>query len=219
MTMNATRLVRPELLDVLGEDEPAARRSRRDLRIINRMLGTAEWFQRVLSARVGSEETVLEIGAGEGELGVRLMAKRTVRIAGLDLARRPSNWPEHAPWYQTSVFDFEHWTEHPVVMGNLVFHHFTDAQLALLGERLNRHARLIVVGEPLRSRRASRLFAMLCPLIGADPVTRHDGRVSIEAGFCGDELPGLLGLDRRVWSWRVEETFLGACRVVAERRP
>jgi hypothetical protein len=55
-------------------------------------------------------------------------------------------------------------------------------------------------------------------LIRAHQVTRHDGRVSIAAGFRHDELPRLLHLDPAVWTWRVQETLLGACRLVAKRR-
>jgi hypothetical protein len=62
------------------------------------------------------------------------------------------------------------------------------------------------------------LFSLLCILIRAHPVTRHDGRVSIAAGFRNDELPNLLRLDPAEWSWQVRESRFGACRLVAERR-
>ena len=217
--MNATRLVQPELLDSLPHDAPSACRSRRDLRMINHLLGSHDWFRRALKPRLQGGEGLLEIGSGDGALGCALMHAGFGSVAGIDLAARPPFWPERARWFQTSVFQFEDWAAHPVVIGNLVFHHFKDDELAVLGDHLNRHARLVVASEPLRTRRSARLFSALCPLIGADPVTRHDGRVSIEAGFRRDELPGLLRLDTRRWSWRVEETWLGACRLVAERRP
>lgn len=217
------RLVTPELLDSLPEDAPSAIRSRRDLRIINRLLGSASWMRRALSGRVQAGEHIVEIGAGDGSLGLSLMESRLARItpanvAGLDVAGRPLRWPEQARWFQTSVFQFPDWAGYPVVIGNLIFHHFNEAELGELGARLGRHARLIVAGEPLRTRRTARLFSAVCPLIGADAVTRHDGRVSIEAGFRGNELPEMLGLDAGRWSWRVDETWLGAYRLIAERR-
>lgn len=216
--MNTTRLVQPELLDSLPHDAPPALRSRRDLRIINRLLGSEAWFRTALAPRLRTGDALLEIGAGDGTLGRRLMEGGLGAVAGIDLACRPQLWPGHARWFQTSVFQFSDWDAHPVVMGNLVFHHFKDEELAVLGAQLNRHARLIVANEPLRTRGAARLFSVLCPLIQADPVTRHDGRVSIEAGFRRDELPRLLGLDAKRWTWRVDQTWLGACRLVAERR-
>lgn len=217
--MNATRLVRPEILDGLAENEPAAKRSRRDLRMINRLLGSDRWFRRVLSSRIRKNERLLEIGSGDGMLARHLMKAGMGPVAGLDLVRRPTLWPERAPWFQTSVFHFAEWSDHPAVIGNLVFHHFKDDELAELGAELNRHARLIVASEPLRTRRTARLFSAMCPLIRADPVTRHDGRASIEAGFRGDELASLLRLDPAAWTWSVDETLFGACRLIAERRP
>jgi 2-polyprenyl-3-methyl-5-hydroxy-6-metoxy-1,4-benzoquinol methylase len=217
--MNATRLVQPEILDSLAYDEPAARRSRRDLRLINRLLGSERWFRRVLASRLPTRARLLEIGSGEGALGLQLMEAGIGNVAGLDLVRRPSTWPQHASWFQASVFHFAEWSEYPAVIGNLVFHHFNDEELAMLGAELNRHARLIVASEPARTNRAATLFSVLCPLIGADPVTRHDGRVSIQAGFRGDELASLLGLDPAVWTWHADETSLGSCRLIAERRP
>jgi hypothetical protein len=216
--MNAARIVHPELLDSLPHEAPEARRSRRDLRIINYLLGNHGWFRRVLKTRLRTGEGVLEVGSGEGELGRALMDADIGPVTGLDLVTCPPIWPERARWIQTSVFEFKGWAAHPVVIGNLVFHHFKDEELGALGAHLNRHARLIVTSEPLRTRRAARFFSALCPVIQADPVTRHDGRVSIEAGFRQDELPRLLGLDPTTWSWRVEETWVGSSRLVAERR-
>jgi hypothetical protein len=105
-----------------------------------------------------------------------------------------------------------------MVIGNLFFHHFDTAQLGVIGEQLGRSARVIVASEPLRTNRTRRLFALVSVLIRAHPVTRHDGRVSIAAGFRHDELPRLLRLDPAVWSWQVRETWRGASRLVAERR-
>jgi len=50
------------------------------------------------------------------------------------------------------------------------------------------------------------------------PITRHDARVSIEAGFRGKELPHLLNLDPALWQTTLIETFFGAYRMLAVRR-
>jgi 2-polyprenyl-3-methyl-5-hydroxy-6-metoxy-1,4-benzoquinol methylase len=214
--MSLPRTVQAEILDGLSQDSSAARASRRDLRIINRLLGSQAWFKRTLlnSRRVG--ESVLEIGAGTGELGGAL-SPIVPAMAGLDLGRRPIDWPQQAPWFETDVFDFTGWADYPIVISSLFFHHFDEAGLARLGARLNEHARVIIASEPLRTPRTSWLLALLCPLIQAHPVTRHDGRVSISAGFRHDELPLLLQLDPAIWHWRVQETWLGSSRVVAEK--
>jgi hypothetical protein len=121
-------------------------------------------------------------------------------------------------WFQTDVLGFAEWAGFPVVVGSLFFHHFGSEQLGRIGAELSRHARVIIASEPLRARRTGRLFSLLCLLIRAHPVTRHDGRASIAAGFRQGELPHLLRLDPAEWRWRGHETRLGACRLVAERR-
>ena len=217
-TFPESRCVQPEILDGLAQDSPAARASRRDLHQINRLMDNAAWFGRVLCERRRAFEEILELGAGTGELG-RALGARGLEPAGLDLCNRPSGWPPAMRWFQTDVLAFTAWAGFPVVIGNLFFHHFNREQLADIGVQLGLHARLIVASEPVRRQRTQWLFSLACRLIRAHPVTRHDGRVSIAAGFSGDELPRLLLLDPALWTWRVRETWRGASRLVAERRP
>jgi hypothetical protein len=42
------RTVRPEILDSLAAEDPAARRSRQDLRLINALMGNFRWVERKL---------------------------------------------------------------------------------------------------------------------------------------------------------------------------
>jgi len=211
------RVVLPELLDELPPDSPAARASRRDLLIINRLLGSTQWFRRTLGEQLRPDEPVLELGAGTGELGLALNAG-VPNLAGLDLCGRPIHWPRQASWFKTNVLEFADWAAYPVVIGNLFFHHFDRGGLAKLGAKLNEHARVLITSDPLRALRTRRLFSLLCPLIQAHPVTRYDGRVSIGAGFRQEELPHLLQLDPAVWRWHVQATWLCSCRLVAVRR-
>lgn len=213
------RQLTPEILDSLPPDDPAARRSRRDLRVFNAVLGNARWFRRTLPSLVRPGERVLEIGAGTGELGASL-ARAGLAVDGLDRAPRPSKaaWPANARWHQADALAFDGWRDYEVVIGNLIFHHFDADELRTLGGRMAMHARVIVAGELTRRQISQKLFAALCVFIRADDVSRHDGRVSIEAGFLGDELPLLLGLDPSVWRWQVRTTIFGTYQLVAERR-
>jgi len=211
------RTLRPELLDHLPADHPDARHSRRDLRLINRIMGNHRWFERTLPALLRPGERGLEIGAGTGELGIRLAASGTV-IGGLDLGPRPENWIASDNWHTGDLRTFGGYGCYPVIIGNLIFHQFSHEELAGLGRALRAEARLIVACEPLRSRFHQVLFAALAPVFGANRVTRHDGRVSIAAGFRADELPRALGLKEQDWDYRCRATVLGGYRMVALRR-
>jgi hypothetical protein len=105
-----------------------------------------------------------------------------------------------------------------VIYGNLIFHQFSDAELALLGEKLRQRARVIAACEPVRRRASQFLFRTIAPLLGANHVSLHDGHVSIAAGFCGDELACALGLSADRWNVRCTTTWLGVYRMLAVRR-
>jgi hypothetical protein len=211
------RVLQAELLDQLPPDHPDALHSRRDLRLINRIMGNHRWFARTLPRLLGPGETVLEIGAGDGHLGMALAA-RGISADGLDLAPRPAAWPRARAWHSADLRDFAGYGAYPVVIGNLIFHQFSAADLAALGSALGRAARVLVACEPVRRRRSQLLLAVFGPLLGASAVTRHDGPVSVAAGFRGDELARALGLDPAAWNVHTTTTVLGAYRLVATRR-
>jgi 2-polyprenyl-3-methyl-5-hydroxy-6-metoxy-1,4-benzoquinol methylase len=211
------RACRPELLDTLPPAAREAQQSRRDLRRLNALMGNFAWFERVLADHAAPREPVLELGAGGGELGARL-ARRHPVLAAVDRAPRPAAWPTSASWHQADLMEFARWADYPVVIGNLIFHHLDDAALRALGQRLDRHARLVIANEPHRDLATHAWFRLACVVIGANAVTRHDGRASIDAGFRDDELPHALGLRSSRWRWNVHPTFRGGYRLVAERK-
>lgn len=212
------RLLQPELLDSLPADHPDALHSRRDLRLINFFMGNHRWFDRTLPPLLRNGERALELGAGQGELGRRLLASG-VALDGLDVVPRPPAWPAARLWHTADIRSFAGYGGYPAVIANLILHQLTEAELAALGAKLRPTARLIVACEPLRSPQNQRLFAFVGPLFGVNYVTRHDARVSIAAGFLDEELPLALGLDPMVWDWRCTTTAVGAYHMVAARRP
>jgi hypothetical protein len=211
------RSLQPELLDSLAPDDPAARHNRRDLRRINRLLGTAGWFARELSRRSRPGEAVLELGAGTGELGMALAA-RGLAGDGLDLWPRPAGWPKGRAWHRADLRDFSGYPRYGAVFGNLILHQFGDAELAALGQRLAQGPWLLLFSEPARRRRFQILCRIFLPLLGANFVSRHDAHVSIAGGFLGAELPRALGLNPAEWSWHCSDTGRGAYRMIAWRR-
>ncbi|QYM79040.1 hypothetical protein K0B96_00045 [Horticoccus luteus] len=211
------RIVEPEWLDELPPEDPAAIHSRRDLRWINRRLGTAAWLRGQLATRRAPGERVIELGAGDGTLALDLApALGSEHYAGLDRVSRPPAWT--GTWHQTDVFNFPHWPRYPVVIASLFLHHFTEPQLRQLGAAFAPSARLLLFSEPARRRRFQWVFALACRFAGAHRVTRHDGHISIAAGFRGDELPVFLGLDPNEWRWKTDIAPLGAYHLRAERR-
>ena len=212
------RTLQPELLDSLPHDHPDALHNRRDLRLTNQIIGNHRWLARTLPPLIRPGERTLELGAGTGELGRRLVA-RGVTVDGLDRWPRPDDWAATGRWHVGDLRTFEGYADYAVVVGNLIFHQFSDAELAALGEKLRASVRVIVACEPARRRISQVLYRALAPLCGAGAVSLHDAHVSIAAGFRGTELPDALQLPRGEWKIRCHATALGAYRMVAERQP
>lgn len=210
------RTLRPELLDTLPHNHPDALHNRRDLRVTNRIMGTHRWLASTLPAVLRPGERALELGAGTGELGQQL-ARRGVAVDGLDLWPRPDIWPAGHAWHRANLMEFEGYAPYAAIVGNLIFHQFSDEQLGLLGQRLRRHARVIIACEPARRRVFQVLYRLIGPFFGANYVSRHDGHVSIAAGFRGGELPRALGLGADQWAIQTSSTRFGTYRLVAVR--
>jgi len=210
------RTLQPELLDSLPHDHPDALHNRRDLRLTNRIVGAHRWLARTLPPLLRPGEPALELGAGTGELGRTLIA-RGVALDGLDLWPRPRAWPAERTWHVADLRAFAGYGRYAAVIGNLIFHQFTDETLAAVGEKLRAHARVIVACEPARSRLSQKLYGLLGPILGANHVTLHDAHVSIAAGFLDGELPRALGLTAPEWDVRCSISALGIYRMVALR--
>ena len=205
------RKVSPEILDELENDDPRAQRSRRDLRLINFLMGNERWILKQVAG-----ERMVELGAGAGVLTRKLAEKGPV--TGLDFQEKPA--AIEAGWLGGDLFETLPQAAGEVIVANLILHHFTDDALVRLGELLKegelgcRRKRLVIV-EPWRSRIALAEGYSLYPFV--NEVTRHDMMVSIRAGFRRGELAELLKLGPE-WEWREEVSLLGGIRVLAWRR-
>ena len=214
------RVLVPEMLDSLPPDDPGAAASRRDLRLVNGIMGNFRWLQRRL-AQVGTEGgDIVELGAGDGALARRVCARTPAlarRYHALDLAPRPVDWPDGATWHQTDL-----WCESAVellgrttiLVANMVLHHFHDAALRRLGSLLPQ-CHTILACEPSRREKHVWQGRVLFPILHR--VTRHDMVASIRAGFRGTELMEALGFHAADWRSEASETWLGAYRVAAMR--
>lgn len=188
------RVIRPEILDDLPADDPAARRSRRDLLLINALQGNPAWLRRHVRG-----PRLVELGAGDGALCRRLARWfPEAQITALDLVPRPPGLPDRVTWRQGDLFQALPALDCDTVVGSMILHHFSPEALATLGGSLK--ARRLCLCEPWRSGLSHFWARLFRPFVGG--VTRHDMPVSIDAGFVRGELPVLLGLA----GWKVKES-------------
>lgn len=201
----ATRTVRPERLDSLPFDAPAARASRRDLRRLNALMGHRRILLSLLREHLDeSPQTVVDIGCGDG-------------MATLAVAQALApHWPDVALTFvdaqplvsettrariaelgwlvdvvTADVFDWLHRSAcYDLALTNLFLHHFDGPALNRLLVGIAHRSRTVVAMEPRRSTFAY-LAARSVGAIGANDVTRHDAPASVRAGFSDRELAAL----------------------------
>jgi len=205
------RVVNPEILDELAVDDPRAIRSRRDLRLINALMGNERWIKRQL-LKDAPGKAFSELGAGRGEL-LTCLGRSGGLCRGYDLQPRPESLFEKVDWVEGDFFEALAGDESEVVGGSLILHHFEEEALLRLG-RLLAGKKMLVFAEPLRSPLALAEGYFLFPLVNG--VTRHDMMVSIRAGFLKGELAAKLGLEKG-WQWRESVTARGGLRSVGLR--
>jgi SAM-dependent methyltransferase len=187
------RVLKPELLDSLPEHE--ARASLADLVRINRDWGGHSTLRRLLAQVVRHDETfsLLDVGAASGDMGDCVRANYPgARITSLDY--RLSHLRENpgpsvvgdgfALPFRDASFDF--------VFCSLFLHHFTNSQITDLLAAFGRVARRgVLVIDLERNPIAYWFLPWTRWLLGWDPVTVHDGKISVEAAFRPRELEAL----------------------------
>jgi hypothetical protein len=209
------RIVEPEILDHLPHDDPAARRSRLDLRRINFLMGNESWILRSLENFTDTAASMIcELGAGDGGLAAKIRRRfPNSRVTACDLTPRPAGLDAGIDWRSGDVF------QNPpppggVLVVNLFLHHFEGGDLKRLG-RFCEGYDVLIFNEPDRSRAAAFLGMLLHPFV--NHVTRHDMQASIRAGFRRGEMADLLGLDVSLWKFCETSTWRGARHLVALR--
>ncbi|WP_062203362.1 methyltransferase domain-containing protein [Aureimonas sp. AU12] len=209
MSELAQRRLSPEILDDLAESDPRAVASRGDLRRLNVLMGNPWIIAGLLARHVEAPpRRILEIGAGDGAFMLRVarrLAKRWPKVELTLLDRQDLLTPERRAAFaaigwsvevlQADVFEGLAAAERfDAVTANLFLHHFDDAALRTLFERIASITPVFVATEPWRAGfplMASRMLRV----IGANDVTRHDAPASVRAGFRGRELSGLWPAD------------------------
>ena len=199
------RRLEPEWLDDLPGDDPRAVSSRRDLRLMYRIMGHAGSIGRVLRTHLRRETPALaELGAGDGTLLLRI-ASDMRWPGGADVVlvdRQPVVTAGTLARYQAldcrvrvdaaDVFDWlaSGAQRYDAIVANLFLHHFDAPQLSKLFALAALRTDLFIGCEPWRAR-LPLAGSHLLGLIGCNDVTRHDAVLSVRAGFAGRELSAL----------------------------
>lgn len=220
--MKLQRQVLPERLDALPPHDPVARRSRRDLQRVHRVMRSLTILRRAVGTlpMIRQPRRILELGAGDGSLMCRFARSlrppwRGVEITFID--RQDLIGPEiRQPlgllgWdVQVLRMDALDWArassnqQYDLCVTTLFLHHFQSSALEQLLGAIAGRCRTFVACEPRRNRSAW-IGSHLLALLGANEVTREDGVTSVVAGFAGHELTALWPQSGE--SWRLREYF------------
>jgi hypothetical protein len=223
------RVVAVETLDHLAPDDPAARRSRRDLVRVHRCMGTRSivlrgWRELAIAQRCGQPLRILEIGAGDGSLllGVaQVMAPSWPPVQLTLLDRQDIVSPATLVGYaalgwtaRVHVADVLAWAAGPdrggpgrawprwdLITTSLFLHHFEGSQLGRLLEAVAAQTDRFFACEPKRSW-LPLAGSHLLGAVGANAVTREDAVLSVHAGFRDQEITALWPRASDAWQTR-----------------
>lgn len=184
------RTVEPEILDNLDPNDPEAVQSRRDLRLINYLMGGQAWIARQIQT-LPNVQRIVELGAGDGKMSNHLKSLLpNCEVVAVDLISKPDNVRADVIWQTADVLQYDQYCSKTVVIANLFIHHLEDHALHQLASRLN-EVPAVLFAEPHRTTSARYLGRCLFPLINR--VTRHDMITSIKAGFSRGEMADIFG--------------------------
>jgi 2-polyprenyl-3-methyl-5-hydroxy-6-metoxy-1,4-benzoquinol methylase len=187
------RLILPELLDGLPPEQ--ARANLRDLIRINRRWGGHSTLRKLLAETVPASGrfSVLDVGAASGDMGTCIRQSYAgAEVTSLDYVESHLAGASGAKVvgdafgvpFRPGSFDY--------VFCSLFLHHFTDEEVVELLKGFGEVARKAVLVIDLERNPIPYYFiAWSRPLLGWDPVTVHDGAISVEAAFRREELEDL----------------------------
>jgi hypothetical protein len=216
--MTPPRCVRPEVLDDLAPEDPKALRSRRDLQRVHRAMRSVSALKQALCRlRLAAHpRSILELGAGDGSLLLRLAAAIRPRWSGVKLTLLDRQFIVSSEtvesygrygWEVTTVCeDALIWARqsapqhYDLTITTLFLHHFSDLDLRELLHGVVSHSRAFIAIEPRRATLA-KVGSRLIGLLGTNAVTREDAVKSVAAGFTDAEITAAWpATDKKWWT-------------------
>lgn len=204
--MNSRRLT-PEILDSLPPLDPSALASRRDLQRLHPILGQhrlwIQWLKKTYPS--APPRSLADLGCGDAHLLAQilplafpnggngcqlLLVDRQPCVSSATLAQFHQQHWQPVVLSATAFSWAQSTTSVDLVLANLFLHHFQDEPLTHLFNEISRLAHRFAAAEPQRNL-AGTIGARLLRLLGCHPVTLHDARVSVAAGFRAKELSQL----------------------------
>jgi len=199
----------PEIMDDAAQDFPAFSAALHDLERINRMSlayrPTLRWLD-ALARRTGTRRmSVLDVGAGGGDMLARVAAwgaRRGVRVDLAALDRSP-HAAAHARvrhpglpvrWITADLFDLDQEERFDAVICALFTHHLDDDTLVRFLRWMEARARLgWFISDLHRHPLPWATVWAGVRLLRMDPMVVHDSTVSIARGFSRADWEGLIG--------------------------
>lgn len=198
-----------ELIDHAEPDRAVLAENLADLRWINRRLGGIQLTNRVLEhwlggLPAGTAVQVLDLATGSADLPEAMLAWARerglrMRLVATDVSERILRLARHQA---SSAMEFAvadagclpfASQSFDLVTCSLVLHHLNpDAAVAMLCEMSRIARRGVVVNDLTRSRLAYWGAELLCRQLSTNPLTRHDGPLSVRRAYTRDEITDLL---------------------------
>lgn len=194
-----------EWMDDPAQSETAFRAGLRDLEFLNRItLGygpTIRWLDRLAQQRGLTTLSVLDVGAGGGDMLRRIAAWGrtcgiTVACTGLDRSQAAQRHAAEAgtpgAWITGDLFGLPDHARFDVVVCSLLAHHLTDAEIVRLLRWMDRCSTMGWLVSDIHRHSIAWLGLWVgVRLLRLDPMVVHDSTASVARAFRGQELRSL----------------------------
>lgn len=195
-----------EALDERDCPLPVARATLEDIGAVNALFGgqsaAAFGLELLLSdRRPGERFTLLDVGAGAGDIAAALARRaraRGIELVPLTVDTHPAaaalcrEARLHPAVASAAALPFRPKSV-DIVLASQLLHHFDRASAVALVHAFDGLARLgVIVAEPRRTRWAVAGIWLVALTLGLHPVTRRDGMLSVRRSFTAAELKALL---------------------------